>query len=65
MKTQSLILYGSTTKLTSSHRPVAGDRISYFVRVEPSKLDYAKAFFRAKPKRGETILNTVPYETNT
>lgn len=68
MKSKSLILYGSPTKLTNAHKPVTVGTVPprgqpqppYFVRAETFNGDIEVALDNAKPMEGEILLNTVP-----
>lgn len=63
---KSLILYGSTTKLSKGHFKVtkAGSNrfptVPYFVRAQVFNGDIDQALDKAKPRSGEVVLNTVP-----
>jgi hypothetical protein len=60
---QTLILYGSQKKLTNAHKLVTVPRNGqprYYVRAKLTHMDMLDALMHAKPKRGETVLNTIP-----
>lgn len=65
MKRKVAILYGSPTKLTNAHKPVAHiggfAQPNYFVRMEVknTNFDLSDTLRLAKPQDGETLLNTV------
>lgn len=66
MKIQSLILYGSATKLSKAHYRVTrrgSNRFPtpfYFVRAQVFNGDVDEALEKAKPLTDEVVLNTVP-----
>lgn len=62
MKT-TLILYGSPVQFHMGYRRVTGSQQPpYFVRVETHPGTMEQALADAKPKPGETVLNTVESE---
>jgi len=61
MKTRSFILYGSFKKLSNVHRLVSRQKqVPYYIRIKQVNCDMNEALSSAKPKRGETVLNSIP-----
>lgn len=62
---KALILYGSYTRLTHSHKLVTHpkNRVEFYVRSELFDGGYPEALDKAKPLEGEIVLNTVPINT--
>lgn len=60
MKARALILYGSTTKISRNHQRVKSSQgTPYFIRIEERKQDAITALEYARPKRGESVLNSI------
>lgn len=60
---KSIVLYGSSTKLTKAHKRVHGmKQHPYYVRMKEVDGDMGNALSKAKPLFGETVLNTVPID---
>lgn len=66
---QSLILFGSPTKLTNSHKLVTTQRgqPEYYVRAQVVPIDFETALLKCGNHimEGETILNTIPIDKPT
>ena len=60
---QSIILYASydQEKLNGLQPVWAGDKFIY-IRVELSNLPFEESLDDARPRKGEVVLNTIPYE---
>lgn len=64
MKT-TLVLYGSAEKFHGGYKNVCfGGLPPYYVRAEKSPFGLEEALAKAKPRPGETVLNTVEVERN-
>lgn len=60
---KTLILYGSPKQYSAGHKRVhCSGQPEYFVRVETSPFGLLEALDRAKPTKGEVVLNTVEVE---
>lgn len=61
---RTIILYGSPKQYSAAHKRVhCSGQPEYFVRMEVSPYGIAEALEHAKPKPGETVLNTVEAES--
>lgn len=60
MKNKTLTFYGAESKLTPKHQELkTPDGDSYFIRITESHDGETAALDHAKPKRGESVLNTL------
>ncbi len=59
---KSAILYSALTQLSSRHYPVGKLPALIYVRMSVVRCHYSDALDRANPRKGETVLNSVPLD---